>query len=74
MWGRGNNFQVSMLYELRNRKEKKYVRDVFAVTPFRDEMTNDHSGYKSMSWVLQEMFELTSLSGACVNLCFLTLV
>ena len=30
MWGRDKNFLVLMLYELRNCKNKKYARDVFA--------------------------------------------
>ena len=34
MLGRDKNFQVLMLYELRNRENKKYARDVFAVPPF----------------------------------------
>jgi hypothetical protein len=34
MWGRDKNFQVSMLYELRNYESKKYAREVFAFPPF----------------------------------------
>ena len=34
MWGRDKNFQVLMLYELRNNKNKKHARYVFALPPF----------------------------------------
>jgi hypothetical protein len=34
MWDRDKNIQLLMLYELRNRGNKKYARDIFAATPF----------------------------------------
>ena len=34
MWGRDKNFQVSMLYELINRKNQIYGRDLFAFPHF----------------------------------------
>ena len=34
MWGRDKNFQVSMLYSLKNYENEKYTREVFAVPPF----------------------------------------